>query len=193
VPKFSQRTDRVAVRVFEQAQQATTVSMRLVKRVIYNLAVIWERSVATTRRRARCVAEKPTLVRINELKPQEQAACLIAVRMLEATRAEAWDIDARQSAVDVMLTLKDGRTAAFEVTNLAAEGALETVSLLARDNHKWPLPGQWFWSITVGTPQDLRQLKQCYENIILICEAASIPYPHQHPDAWSPSADPDLQ
>jgi hypothetical protein len=139
------------------------------------------------------VANQPALVRINELKPQEQAACLIAVRALEATRAEAWDVDARQGAVDAMLTLKDSRTAAFEVTNLAAEGALETASLLGRDNHKWPLPGQWFWSITVGTPQDLRQLKQCYENIILICEAAAIPYPHQHPDAWSPSADPDLQ
>jgi hypothetical protein len=62
---------------------------------------------------------------------------MIAVRTLEATRAEAWDVDGRQGAVDVMLTLNDGRTAAFEVTNLAADGALEAASLLARDNHKW--------------------------------------------------------
>ncbi|OBK30143.1 hypothetical protein A5659_03625 [Mycobacterium sp. 1165196.3] len=92
-----------------------------------------------------------------------------------------------------MLTLKDGRRAAFEVTNLAADGALETASLLARDHHRWPLPGEWFWSIEVGSPQDLRRLKQCYQKIILICESAATAYPSQHPLAWTPDADPDLQ
>jgi hypothetical protein len=139
------------------------------------------------------MAQQPTLVGISDLPQQEQAACLIAVRMLGASRAEAWDIGGRQGAVDVMLTLNDGRTAAFEVTNLAAEGALETASLLARDNHKWPLPGAWFWSIEVGTPQDLRRLKQCYQKIILICEAVGVAHPNRHPLAWTPSADPDLQ
>lgn len=136
---------------------------------------------------------QPTLIGMDKLSRQEQAACLIAVRALEVTRAEAWDVDNRQGAVDVMLTLKDGRTAAFEVTNLAANGALETASLLAQDNHKWPLPGKWFWSIEVGSPQDLLKLKQCYQKIILICEADGIAYPHQHPNAWTPAADPDLQ
>jgi hypothetical protein len=97
------------------------------------------------------VAKRPTPVRINELTPQGQAACSIAVRMLEAAGAEAWDVDGRQGAVNAMLTLKDGaRTAAFE-TNLAAEGALEIASLLARDNHKWPLPGlRWPTSAARG-------------------------------------------
>jgi hypothetical protein len=67
------------------------------------------------------------------------------VRMLDAAGAEAWDINGRQGAVDAIRTLQDGRKAAFEVTNLAADGALETASLLARDNHKWPLPGNWHW------------------------------------------------
>jgi hypothetical protein len=66
VPKFSHRTDRVAVRVFEQARQAgEPVTMGLVKRVIaeldkgasaqqvYQLATIWGRSVSATRRRGR--------------------------------------------------------------------------------------------------------------------------------------------
>jgi hypothetical protein len=66
VPKFSQRTDRVAIAVFEQAQQiGEPVTMPLVNRVIaelgeaaspqlvYQAAVIWERSVSATRRRAR--------------------------------------------------------------------------------------------------------------------------------------------
>ena len=64
--KFSQRTDRVAVRVFEQAQRSgEPVTMALVNRVIaelgeeasaqqvYEAATIWERSVNATRRRAR--------------------------------------------------------------------------------------------------------------------------------------------
>ncbi|MGF2944728.1 hypothetical protein [Mycobacterium sp. Lab-001] len=136
---------------------------------------------------------KPALIGIDRLSRQEQAACLIAVRTLDASRAEAWDVDGRQNAVDVMLTLADGRTAAFEVTNLAADGALETASLLARDNHKWPVPGMWFWSIDVGSPQDLRRLRQCYQKIILICEADGIAYPQQHPSVWTPAVDPDLQ
>ena len=64
--KFSHRTDRVAVRVLEQAEKAgEPVTMALVKRVIaelgedasarqvYQLATIWERSISATRRRAR--------------------------------------------------------------------------------------------------------------------------------------------
>jgi hypothetical protein len=66
MPKFSQRTDRVAIQVFERAQQAgEPVTMGLVKRVIadldqgaspnqvFQLATIWERSVTATRRGAR--------------------------------------------------------------------------------------------------------------------------------------------
>jgi hypothetical protein len=130
---------------------------------------------------------------MEHLDRQEHAACLIAVRTLEATHAEAWDVPPRQGAIDVMLTLKDSRRAAFEVTNLAAGGALQTASLLAKDNHRWLLPGSWFWSIEVGSPADLRRLKQCYEKIILLCEMAGIEQPHQHPLAWTPAADPDLQ
>ncbi len=125
------------------------------------------------------------------LSRQEREACLIAERSLGAV-ATAWDGQHRHGAVDAMLTLRDGRTAAFEVTNLAAKGALHTASLLARDNHKWPLPGKWFWTIEIGSPEDLRRLKKCYQKIILICEAAGVAHPERQL-GWSPSADPDLQ
>jgi hypothetical protein len=125
------------------------------------------------------------------LDRQEQAACLTAVRVLEAVEAQAWDIDGRKGVVDAILTLQDGRKAAFEVTNLAAEGALKLAMLLAKENHKWPVPGDWFWTIEVGSLEDLRRLKRCYENIILICERAGEPYPDRI--AWEPSAHPDLQ
>jgi hypothetical protein len=113
--------------------------------------------------------------------------------MLDAAGAEAWDIGGRQGAVDAILTLQDGRKAAFEVTNLGDPLAFETASLLARDNHQWPLPGNWHWTIEVGSPQDLRRLKQCYAKIILLCEAQNIIYPNLHQLGWSPTADPDLQ
>jgi hypothetical protein len=141
----------------------------------------------------RLFKKQPSMVNLNLLKPQERAAVEIAVRMLGAVGAEAWDVGGRQNAVDAMLTLRDGRKAAFEVTNLAADGALETASLLAKDNHKWSLPGQWFWSINAGTPRDMRRLKGCYDKIILLCEAAGVAYPEQHPDAWTPNVDHDLQ
>lgn len=128
---------------------------------------------------------------LQSLARQEREACLIAELALGAV-AEAWDDGNRRGAVDAMLTLRDGRKAAFEVTNLAAKGALQTASLLARDNHKWPLPGKWFWTIDVGSPEDLKRLKGSYQKIILLCEAAGDPYPERRL-GWDPSADPDLQ
>jgi hypothetical protein len=143
--------------------------------------------------KARGGAQQPTLIGISQMRPQEQAACDIAVRMLDAARAEAWDVPPRHGAVDVMLTLKGGRTAAFEVTNLAAHGALRTASLLARDNHSWPLPGQWFWHIEVGPGADVKRLKGCYQNIILTCEAQGITDPYYDQRGWDPTANPDLR
>jgi hypothetical protein len=127
---------------------------------------------------------------LQSLSRQEREACLIAEKALGAV-AEAWDGGGRQGAVDAMLTLRDGRTAAFEVTNLAARGALHTASLLARDNHRWPLPGKWFWDIQVDSPSDLERLKATYEKIILICEAAGVADPDRL--GWEPSADLDLR
>jgi hypothetical protein len=137
------------------------------------------------------VTAQPRLIGFDEhLDRQEQAACLVAVRVLGAVEAEAWDINGRTGAVDVMLTLRDGRKAAFEVTNLAAEGALQLAMMLFRDR-TWPVPGDWWWTIEVGSVADLRRLKQCYENIIRICEHAGEPYPDRI--ASESSAHPDLQ
>lgn len=102
-----------------------------------------------------------------------------------------WDTGGRQGAVDAMLELFDGRKAAFEVTNLGTEDALHTASLLARDNHRWPLPGQWVWDIQVGSARDLERLKAIYQKIIGICEAKGVADPSQL--GWEPSADPDLR
>jgi hypothetical protein len=137
------------------------------------------------------MTQQPRLIHIDRLDRQEQAACLTAVRVLEAMEAEAWDIDGRKGGVDAILTLQDGRKVAFEVTNLAAGGALKLAMLLAKDNHKWPVPGDWFWTIEVGSLEDLWPLKRCYESIILICESAAEPYPYRI--ASEPSAHPDLQ
>ena len=100
----------------------------------------------------------PALIRMEDLSRQERAACAIAVRTLDVAVAEAWDVDGRQGAVDVLLTLTDGRRAAFEVTNLGDPDAFKTASLLARQNHKWPLPGQWVWSIEVGSFAAMQRL-----------------------------------
>jgi hypothetical protein len=128
--------------------------------------------------------------RLKGLDEQQMAACLIAERALGAV-GEPWDVDGRQGAVDVMLTLSDGRSAAFEVTNLAPRGALETSKRLEADKNKWPLPGKWWWTIEVGSPKHLTRLKQVYEKIILLCEAQSVTSPDII--GYDPSADPDLQ
>lgn len=128
---------------------------------------------------------------LQSLGRQEREACRIAERSLGAV-AQAWDVGGRQGVVDAMLTLRDGRKAAFEVTNLAAAGAFHTAGLLARDNHSWPLPGKWFWDIQVGCPRDLERLKATYQKIILICEAQGVPHPDRQ-FGWAPAVDPDVR
>lgn len=130
--------------------------------------------------------------RLAGMNRQERAACLIAERVLggEATH---WDTDGRQNAVDAMFfNLPDGRTAAFEVTNLAGEGALDTVGALKSGKYKWPLTGDWFWDITVRFATDLEKLNRCYSNIIRICEEAEVSHP-EHLFGWLPSTHPDVQ
>ena len=34
--------------------------------------------------------------------PQERAACLLAVRVLDAAEAEAWDVDGRQGRLEII-------------------------------------------------------------------------------------------
>lgn len=136
------------------------------------------------------MSEQLHRIGFEHLDRQEQAACLVAARAIGAVEVEAWDIPGREGAVDAMLTLPDGRRAAFEVTNLGTQSAYQLAKQLAKDNHRWSVPGNWFWHIEIGSPADLQRLKGCYENIILICERAGQAYPER---IAGQSADPDLQ
>jgi hypothetical protein len=130
--------------------------------------------------------------RLAGMKRQERAACLIAERVLggEATH---WDTDGRRNAVDAMFfNLPDGRKAAFEVTNLAGDGALHTVGALTSGKYKWPLDGAWFWDINIRFARDLKKLNRCYSNIIRICEQAEVTRPELL-FGWLPSTHPDVQ
>jgi hypothetical protein len=124
------------------------------------------------------------LIGLSELDPQQRAACLLVVEALDVAQIEAWDVEGRQGDVDVMLTLSDGRTAAFEVTNLGEEDALDLARLLEKIKYKWPVVGDWFWRIEVGSVADLDRLKLCYDEIIRICEAAGEPHPRRIEGGW---------
>jgi hypothetical protein len=78
----------------------------------------------------------------------------------------------------MFLTLPGDRTAAFEVTNLAGDGALDTVDALTSGKYKWPLTGDWFWTINIRFARDLEKLNHCYPNIIRICEQARVALPN---------------
>jgi hypothetical protein len=130
--------------------------------------------------------------RLEGLSDQERAACLVAERVLDAV-AEPWDVGGRQGAVDAMLTLPDGRRAAFEVTALANQDALQTVALLGRDDFEWPLPGRWAWSIRIGSRRDIPRLRRAYCHIVLLCEEAGIELPEViWRNEWNGGLDPDI-
>jgi hypothetical protein len=111
---------------------------------------------------------------------QERFACGVAERVTGVV-ARAWDVGGKQGAVDAMLTLLDGREAAFEVTTVGRQDALHTVSLLGHDNYKWPAAGEWWWSISVGSAQDIPRLKLVYRRIARLCEAAGVQRPEDLP------------
>lgn len=140
---------------------------------------------------------EPTLVGIDDLKkPEERRAVLVAVRVLGATRAEALDVTGGpEGVVEAMLTLKDGRQAAFEVTILADQAERAVSSLLARAKHSWPVPGRWFWTIDASPQTNLKELKKRYSSIILACEAHGIEDPLYDLRGWDLAfaGDTDLQ
>jgi hypothetical protein len=112
------------------------------------------------------------------LRPDERAACLIVSRALNAS-ARAWDVGGRQGAVDAMLSLPDGRTAALEIISLGSQDARQVAALLHRDDLKWPAVGAWNWTVQVGSAADIPHLRNIYAQIINVCEAAGVTNPDQ--------------
>lgn len=93
--------------------------------------------------------------------------------------AEPWDVKGRQSAVDAMLCLPDGRTAAFEIMAYDEDYGIHLDRLLRADNHHWPAAGHWWWTIQVGSRSDLPRLRESYGRIVRLCEAAGVERPQQ--------------
>jgi hypothetical protein len=114
------------------------------------------------------------------LDDAERLACRVAERITGA-QARAWDVKGvkgRTGAVDAFLDYPDGRIAAFEVTRVASgREALQLENLLGRDRFEWPLPGQWWWDLWISDVGDLPRLQQCFEKVVLLCEAAGVTRP----------------
>jgi hypothetical protein len=128
--------------------------------------------------------------RLAELRVDERAACFVAERVTGGV-AEPWDVNGRQGAVDAMLTLPDGRTAAFEVMGYDEDYGIQIDRLLGADDNHWPVVGKWWWTIQVGSRSDVPRLRQSYERIIQLCEAVGAERPDQ---LWSRhwEVDPDI-
>jgi len=134
--------------------------------------------------------DNPNPRRLDELRPEEKGACLVAERTLDVI-ATGWDVKGRQGAVDAFLEYRDGRRAAFEVSKIAAAGALQMDSLLGHDDFTWPRAGQWWWEISVGSRRDIPQLRERYARVIAVCEAAGVTRP-EHLAYRGVDLDPDI-
>ena len=124
------------------------------------------------------------------MDPREQQACLIAQQVLGAT-ATPWDTDGRQAVVDAMLMLPDGRTAAFEVTEVAAEGAHHLDAQVKKAESIWVTLGDWAWDIAIGSPTEYDRVDKVYARVIQLCEAQGISDPRQLPEVTL-LADPEI-
>jgi hypothetical protein len=122
-----------------------------------------------------------------ELDDSEKAACEIARRVLDV-HIEPWDVYGRVNADDALLHYPDGRIAAFEVSKLAADRALQLDSLLERDDFSWPLPGRWWWTISIPEVRYLPRVKADYKQVVLWCEQNQVTRPHRlRPSAQLPA------
>ncbi len=128
--------------------------------------------------------------RLAGLRDDERAACVVAERVTGGV-AKPWDVNGRQGAVDAMLTLPDGREAAFEVMGYDEDYGIQLDKLLGADHNYWPAVGKWWWTIRVGSRSDVPRLREAYERIVLLCEAAGVERPDQ---LWSRhrAVDPDI-
>jgi hypothetical protein len=126
---------------------------------------------------------------LDGLDDVERFACRVAERVLGVV-AIAHDVAGRQGAVDAFLEYADGRRAAFEVTRLAGDqGALQLDQLLSRDGHAWSLPGNWRWTVSIGSPRDLPRLREVFRKIVLMCEEVGVAQPEQL--RWMADIEPD--
>lgn len=127
--------------------------------------------------------------RLAGLENSELGPCLIAERVL-GCRARAWDVAGRQGAVDAMLDLVGGRTAAFEVIRLADQKDLQAEAIMRRDGYRWRLPGcRWGWSIRIDHPRHIPRLRGSAARIAQLCEAAEM----QPEQLWqAETVDPDI-
>lgn len=114
---------------------------------------------------------------LDGLSDAERLACLVAERVTGVT-ARAWDVQGRNGAVDAFLDYADGRTGAFEVTRAATDqSALQLDQLLGRDGFAWPLPGGWWWTLSISDVRELPRLRRCFEKVVLLCEAEGVHRP----------------
>lgn len=122
---------------------------------------------------------------------QSERFAAVAVERATGATAIAHDVGGRQGAYDIALTYRDGRTAAVEVTSHAGAGQRQLEGLLAREDFKWPNPGQWSWSIRLSDPGDIPALREVYQDVIALCEQHGKSRPSLLP--WELQADPVLR
>ena len=105
----------------------------------------------------------------HRLRDEEWAAGLLVSRCVGAF-PEAYDVNGRQGAVDIVMTYPDGHEAALEITSHAGEGVRQRDSLLAKEGNQWKAPGWRSWFATVPNPQAVSDLWSHYPGVVLALE-----------------------
>lgn len=114
----------------------------------------------------------------SDLSTGERAICTTVERLL-GVRAQPWDVGGRSGAVDALLHYPDGRTAAFEITALAERDDMHLDALLERIDYELPVPveAMWWWDIHIRSVADLPRLRECYADVLLLCEKYAVVTP----------------
>ncbi len=107
------------------------------------------------------------------LREDEWNAGLLVSRCVGAS-PEAYDVNGRQGAVDIVMTYPDGHRAALEITSHAADGVRRRESQQGKDSNHWKAPGRHSWFATVTDPQIIPELRSRYSGIVLALEEMGV-------------------
>jgi hypothetical protein len=111
--------------------------------------------------------------RLRGLRPDERGVALALERVTGST-ARAHDVDGRQGAVDLVLLHPDGRTAAVEVTSLAADRVRRRGTEAGPGRQRWPDPRRPWWTVEGATSSVAATLDDLPAALTALLEVASV-------------------
>jgi len=104
-------------------------------------------------------------------RAEDIAACLVGYAF--GAEVKKFDVDGRQSAVDFMLELPNGRRGALEVTLITEPESAAWQGLAAKEGWRWPAPSGWEFRLN-GGDLHYRRARRAVLRAVELCDCEDV-------------------